>query len=197
MTQVNPPGSKMKSNTDFYIQAGLKNYFIKICESTIKEDKLKELVGLFVKARISLGDGFWDMCGDRIVQSRTGPYAAVHSLEVLKDKRTYHFYDGNNNHYTITSGMVKYDPVKKEKSSSGVYDGGKPARAVISEEQFDSLLKLISALEKDATIRASSRVKGTGAITVSFSEELKKFIFMKGPKMDLLEKELKSGLNIK
>ncbi len=197
MTQVNPPGSKMENSTDFYIQGGLKSYFIKICESKLHEKQLNDLVGSQVKGHITLRDGFWDMCGDAVVQSRTGPYVALHAVEILKDKKTYHYYDGNSNHYTITAGMIKYDPVRKENSSSGMYSGGKPARAALSEEQFESLVKLIGSIEKDPAIRAATRAKGTGMILVAFSQELRKFIFLKGSKMDSLEKELKAALGIK
>src|SRR6266516_2576037 len=70
-TQVNPPGSKIKSYTDFYIQAGLAIYFIKLCESSLNEKQLEELIGVSVKATLSVRDGFWDMCGNAVVQSRT------------------------------------------------------------------------------------------------------------------------------
>jgi hypothetical protein len=196
MAQVNPPGSKMATSSDFYIQGGLKSYFIKICESKLNKKQLNELVGSQVKAHISLRDGFWDICGDALVQSRTGPYVALDAVEILKDKKTYHYYDGNSNHYTITAGMIKYDPVKKENSSSGAYSGGKPARAALSEEQFESLVKLISSIEKDPAIRASTRAKGTGMVSITFSQELRKFIFLKGTKMNQLEKELKSALSL-
>lgn len=194
MTEVNPPGSKIKSNTDFYIQASLKSYFIKLCESSVSKDQLAELVGMQVKAKLNVRDGFWDMCGDAIVQSRTGPYAALHSIQILKDKKTYNYFDGNGNHYTVTLGMIKYDPVRKENSSSGMYSGGKPARAAITQEQFESILKQIDSIEKDATIRHNNREKGTGMISISFSQELRKFIFLKGQKMDELEKTLKDIL---
>ncbi len=196
MTEENPPGSKVKSNTDYYIQASLKSYFIKLCESSLSKEQLAELVGMQVKAKMSIHDGFWDMCGDAIVQSRTGPYAALHSVQVLKDKKTYNYFDGNGNHYSVTMGMIKFDPVRKENSSSGAYSGGKPARAAITQEQFESILKQINSIEKDATIRTSQRQKGTGTISVSFSQELRKFIFLKGHKMDALERNLKDLLGM-
>lgn len=194
MTVVNPAGSKIESNTDFYIQASLKSHFIKICESALNYKQLDELVGMQVKAKLSVRDGFWDRCGDAIVQSRTGPYAALHSIQVLKDKKTYNYFDGSGNHYTITLGMIRYDPVRKENSSSGLYSGGKPARAAITQEQFESILKQIDSIEKDATIRKSNREKGTGMISIAFSQELRKFIFSKGQKMEVLEKMLKEML---
>lgn len=62
----------------------------------------------------------------------------------ISSQVNYEYADGNNNLYSISESIIKYKPVTKEESSSGVYSGGKPKEKEISSEQYKKLEKLFN-----------------------------------------------------
>lgn len=58
----------------------------------------------------------------------------------------YIYSDGSSNNYNISETQIKYDPVTKEKSSSGTYSGGEAKIKSLTKADFEK----ISALFKNA-----------------------------------------------
>jgi len=54
----------------------------------------------------------------------------------------YMYSDGSGNDYRITPGKLAYEPMTKERSSSGNYSGGDPKTVSIDEKTFKQLAKL-------------------------------------------------------
>lgn len=55
----------------------------------------------------------------------------------------YSYVDGSGNTYSITEQLIQYDPMTANYSSSGVYDGGKAAKVVLSPKQFEKIRVII------------------------------------------------------
>lgn len=80
---------------------------------------------------------------------------------------TYH--DGSGNGYRFRQAAAKdsarfeYSPIQPHNSSSGVYSGGKPKKGTVSARQAAQLWQWVRKLEADTSLRADSRMMGTGA----------------------------------
>lgn len=64
----------------------------------------------------------------------------------LSAQVNYIYSDGSSNSYNISETQIKYEPVTKEKSSSGTYSGGEAKTKTLSKADFEK----ISALFKEA-----------------------------------------------
>ncbi|MDP2274378.1 MAG: hypothetical protein Q8N23_04770 [Archangium sp.] len=79
--------------------------------------------------------------------------------------------DGAANVYRFTAeanGRVQflYEPINKEQSSSGMYDGGPPRKEDLAADdaRLNELWALLQKLEADQQLHTPDRNKGTGAI---------------------------------
>lgn len=72
---------------EFYLQMSIQDYYIKFCESKVKEADLKERLdrqtGLIktLKLEVEFKTGEWDRCGEEAVQSRVGDYVIILRME--------------------------------------------------------------------------------------------------------------------
>ncbi|GAB5555280.1 MAG: hypothetical protein Sapg2KO_48710 [Saprospiraceae bacterium] len=72
---------------EFYLQMSIKDYYIKFCESKVKEADLKERLDRqtgsikTLKLEVEFKTGEWDRCGEEAVQSRVGDYVLIHRIQ--------------------------------------------------------------------------------------------------------------------
>lgn len=72
---------------EFYLQMSIQDYYIKFCESEIKEADLKERLDRqtgpikTLKLEVEFKKGEWDRCGEEAVQSRVGDYVLIHRIQ--------------------------------------------------------------------------------------------------------------------
>jgi hypothetical protein len=101
----------------------------------------------------------------------------------------YKYIDGNNNTYVIGPGSIEYIPIKKVESSSGMYSGGAPAKATITQLQYDGIVALLDEMIEDMPNRIADRNMGCGTV-IKGDEHA--YVKMKSPKKAQLERELRS-----
>ncbi|MCC6996665.1 MAG: hypothetical protein IT370_18785 [Deltaproteobacteria bacterium] len=97
---------------------------------------------------------------------------------------TLEYADGSANHYRVVCSAgsadaeVTYTPVTPRQSSSGVYSGGAPWRARLParDARVGALLEQVTALERDTTLHAETRSKGTGAVTLTTAAGTRSFL---------------------
>ena len=77
----------------------------------------------------------------------------------------YVYSDGSANIYQISPMELRYKPVTKEVSSSGVYSGGTAKRVTLSEADFRSVSLLLDAAMDDKAAHTGKRVMMSGAIS--------------------------------
>ena len=71
---------------EFYLQTSIKDYYIKFCESKVKEADLKERLDRqtgsikTLKLEVAFKTGEWDRCDEEAVQSRVGDYVVIYQL---------------------------------------------------------------------------------------------------------------------
>ena len=82
-------GGKVTESEDLYFRLSVQDYFIKICESKVNIDEIRnyiqkdDLIGEIksVTLEIEIKDGEWDNCNvPGYVQSRTGPYIVINKI---------------------------------------------------------------------------------------------------------------------
>lgn len=75
---------------ELYLRCSVQDYFIKFCESGVTRAQLEPFVNKGIKVKMTVVDGNWDICpGDfQDMQSRTGRYAVIESLELTEDIRS-------------------------------------------------------------------------------------------------------------
>lgn len=106
---------------------------------------------------------------------------------------SYQYGDGSGNQYIITSDSIEYLPVKKEFSSSGMYDGGDYTKNKITSENFQKLTDEIHLLFENKSLHIKDRIKTSGIITVmKDSKEDKTIIIKNSPEKERFETLLKN-----
>ena len=99
-----------------------------------------------------------------------------------KPMRECAYADGNGNVFLITiqdETYLEYKPVRREESSSGEYDGGKPVRKKLTSDEWAKIKSLIDAAVSNKTIRIENRVMGSGLISISEGSDTKIY-FIRG-----------------
>lgn len=104
--------------------------------------------------------------------------------------KIYLYQDGAGNLYEISPTSIVYSPVRPENSSTGFYSGGKPASAIITPAQFDSLEKIFLNAIQNHSESDGARAKGTGLLALPNN---KKYVFpMHSPEQKQIETALLS-----
>lgn len=85
----------------------------------------------------------------------------------------YEYVDPNNNRYIIENkkenALIHYIPVQARQSSSGVYDGGKPFKKVISIKTYLELKTVLDKGFKSKEDHEKQRKMGTAIIRITKS----------------------------
>ncbi|KAB2842974.1 hypothetical protein F9K50_00825 [bacterium] len=106
--------------------------------------------------------------------------------------------DGSANQYHFeqrskgAAVSFRYDPVRPEQSSTGMYSGGEPRQGKLTARQARELKRRLAELESDAALRVEDRNKGTGAFSVRTSEGTRSFIIRMGPEIRRFDEFLKT-----
>ncbi len=84
---------------------------------------------------------------------------------------TYHDGSGNGFRFWEEAGgegaRFEYAPVRPEDSSAGTYSGGEPKSGRLTGRHARALWRWVRRLEADASVRAETRMKGTGAFSLT------------------------------
>jgi hypothetical protein len=102
----------------------------------------------------------------------------------------YEYADGNGNRYTVTPSLLTYDPVTPERSSSGRYSGGEPARRNLTPLEYDSIYQLLEKAIHNRSVHISDRIMMSGAITTVKGERQTTVIIKPGCEEQQLLEEL-------
>lgn len=91
----------------------------------------------------------------------------------------YEYADGNNNVYTISETSIKYTPIKKQESSSGVYSGRDPKEKEISNEVYKKLEKLFESAFSAKKEQRTDRVMQSSLLIHYVSKIMSRKIILK------------------
>ncbi|MBT8275786.1 MAG: hypothetical protein KJO39_06575 [Bacteroidia bacterium] len=103
------------------------------------------------------------------------------------DLLTIHYTDQNNNHYTINSRRLKFDPVSEKESSSGTYSGGAPAEISLKKTDFRQISELAEKIMIASEGKNNRREMLTSVLTISGKDKTTSAILKKSEDRSKLE----------
>ena len=103
------------------------------------------------------------------------------------DKMILEYSDSNGNYYKITKGRISFEPIKREMSSSGNYDGGEAKNNNITIVEFNLIYKEFEAILKNKNIQIPNRMKTSGRLRLSNGDDTKAVIIKKTDEQKQLE----------
>lgn len=89
---------------------------------------------------------------------------SILSFVITKSQTSIVYIDGSNNKYTITNDKIDFVAIKKEQSSSGIYNGGKNTNKRIKPKQFAKISSLMLSIENDSINHVADRLMGCGTL---------------------------------
>jgi hypothetical protein len=108
---------------------------------------------------------------------------------------TLHYINALGSTYTLQPDSLTYDPMKPERSSSGMADGGDPAARAITSGEYQSLKARFEAAIAAKDQHIKTRLKGCGTISVETDgKSAAYFLAMDSPLKSALEASLKTAL---
>jgi len=78
--------------------------------------------------------------------------------------QNYTYLDGSANKYELIKGVLEYNPVKKENSSSGEYSGGTPKKITVTSDEIKSLKAAFEKAIKAKPEQQEKREMMTGMV---------------------------------
>ena len=76
----------------------------------------------------------------------------------------YAFVDGSGNRYSFENGMLEYDPMTAERSSSGFYSGGQPYSKELEKKDVIRLVDVFERAIWSSEDHTEKRTMGSGTI---------------------------------
>ncbi len=114
-----------------------------------------------------------------------------------KNEAHYTYLDGSGNKYILSpDGILEYDPVRIEESSSGEYSGGEPVSKKVEPVVLDNIRTTFKTAIENKDIHIEKRVKLSGLIEVRGGKQKNIYILNpSSPKKDEIEQLLKSAIS--
>lgn len=103
----------------------------------------------------------------------------IHFSQLLLSQISYMYSDGNMNSYTVKEFEVRFDPVQKEESSSGMYSGGEPKVKVITPHELLKLTVLFEEAISDSSAQQPKRSMGSALLIRYNKTTVEKKIILK------------------
>ena len=97
--------------------------------------------------------------------------------------------DQNNNRYTVTESVLKYDPITPAESSSGTFSGGDPLNIKITKNDFEAITNLAEEILSTES-RDNKREMLTSVLTIKKGAESRTVILKKSKDRMNLEEML-------
>lgn len=108
----------------------------------------------------------------------------------------FRYFDLNNNVYTIEKLKVEYEPLTKEKSFSGKYDGGKPAKGKLTQKNLDKLTAKIEQILDSKSLRIKHRSGACGMLIVYGEEKTKRVIIPESAEQGKIDEMLRAACSL-
>jgi len=83
---------------------------------------------------------------------------------------SFRYFDINNNVFTIEKLKVEFEPITKETSFTGKYEGGKPTKGKLTQKQLDTINSKIDHIKESKSLRTKKR-SGQNAMLMLYLEE--------------------------
>jgi hypothetical protein len=164
----NQKGVVIDSIKDIFLKTPKGTFFVKDCDNllpSVNELHLKKVI-----LRGKLEKGLLDFCSENEIQeSRYGDHIILQDI-VMESDFYYSLSDGAGNRYILEGSILKYFPVSKEMSSSGMYDGGVKKEKVLSQNERIMLIRNFRKTIKKTSPAICEKARPMGSIAIRFSQ---------------------------
>ena len=111
-------------------------------------------------------------------------------------KANFRYFDLNNNVFTIEKLKVEYEPVTKETSFTGKYDGGKAAKGKLSQKQLDTINSKIEHIKDSKSLKVKKRSGQCAMLLVYLEESTKKMLLTESADQKKIEELLRASVGL-
>ncbi len=111
-------------------------------------------------------------------------------------KPTFRYFDFNNNVFTIDKLKVDYQPLTKETSFTGKYEGGKAAKGKLTQKQLDTINSKIEHIKDSKSLKVKKRSGQCSMLLVYGEESTKKMLLVESTDQKKIEDLLKAAVGI-
>ncbi len=185
---VDKAGRVHEDIQDYYLSEGEMRYFISNCNNIFSIFNFSNFTNQIIEAEVIYKNGEWDRCpGDPPMQSRIGEYVEVYSVSLIPDNELFIYTDRSNNTWNISRNKVKYTPIAKEMSSTGIYDGGEAAEIEINDTEFVMLRNITTKMLKNKDLHIENRIKTSVIICHAIDDETESAILVFNDTVEHLE----------
>ena len=164
----NQKGVVNESVKDVFLKTSKGTFFVKDCNNLLpsaNELHLKKVI-----LRGTLEKGPLDFCIDNgMQQSRYGEQIILEEF-ILESDFSYSLSDGAGNRYVLEGSVLKYFPVLKESSSSGMYSGGIQKEKALSQNERILLIRNFRKTLKKTRPVTCEKNRPMGSIAIRFSQ---------------------------
>jgi hypothetical protein len=164
----NQKGIVIDSVKDIFLKTAKGTFFVKDCNSILPLSNELHLKKVILRGKFE--KGYLDFCVvNEIQQSRYGEHIILEDF-VLESNFSYSISDGSGNSYTLKGPVLKYVPVTKEMSSSGMYSGGTQKEIELSENERIMLIRSFRRVLKKTRPVSCENNRPMGSIAFQFSQ---------------------------
>lgn len=111
-------------------------------------------------------------------------------------KANLRYFDFNNNVFELEKLKVSYDPIAKEASYSGKYDGGKPATGKLTQKQLDTINAKIETIKDSKSLKVKKRSGQCGMLIIYGEESKKKLLLPESTEQKKIESLLRAAVGL-
>ena len=109
---------------------------------------------------------------------------------------SFRYFDINNNVFTIEKLKVDFEPITKETSFTGKYEGGKPAKGKLTLKQLDTINAKIDHIKDSKSLRTKKRSGQNAMLILYLEESTKKILLTESADQKKIESVLRTALKI-
>jgi hypothetical protein len=164
----NQKGVVIDSVKDVFLKTSKGTFFVKDCNNLLPLSNELHLKKVILRGKFEKGP--LDYCSNNeMQQSRYGEHIILEEF-ILESNFSYSLSDGSGNSYTLKGSILKYLPVTKEMSSSGMYNGGLQKEKVLSQNERIMLIRNFRKTLKKTRPVNCEKNRPMGSIAIRFSQ---------------------------
>lgn len=112
------------------------------------------------------------------------------------EKAHFRYFDINNNVFTVENLKVEFEPVTKEKSFTGKYEGGKPAKGKLTQKVLDKIVAKIETIGDSKSLKMKHRAGQCGMLLVYKEEKNKRYIITESSEQKKIDELLRASVGL-
>ena len=164
----NQKGIQIDSIKDVFLKTSKGTFFVKDCNNLLPSTNELHLKKVILRGNFEKGP--LDFCNvNGVQQSRFGEHIILEDL-VMESSFSYTLSDGSGNRYILEDSVLKYIPVTKELSSSGMYDGGSKKEKVLSQNERIMLIRNFRKTMRKSRLASCEKGRSMASIAIRFSQ---------------------------